>query len=163
MLGLGRLAGTAINAGQRRPLPGLIAVNPALRFGVSQRILEHSLLIIGPPDKAGAREVWIQFTHRLELFYCAVILAGEVEDCTVVRRNDQRKGIQVTGDLAFAECFIEPASPSQIFREPMVGSSVVGIQFDGSPILLLSRLPIPIVVFGYQSQGSMGLRQAVVE
>jgi len=48
----------------------------------------------------------------------------------MVRRNDQRKWIKLSGTLALAERLIETAQPCQMFGIPVVGGGVVRVQLD---------------------------------
>ena len=45
----------------------------------------------------------------------------------------------------------------------MVRGGVVGIEFDGTAILLFGGTPIPVVILRDDGQGDMGFREVVIQ
>ena len=45
----------------------------------------------------------------------------------------------------------------------MVSGRVIGVEFDGSPVFLFRRLPIPIVILRNNGERGMPFREIVVE
>src|SRR5713226_7857436 len=129
-------ASAPINVRPGRPIPGPFTENTTPSLRVCHSSCKHSLFYIRQAHDAGSPKIRILPKHGAKLLDGAVILPREVQNRAIVGGNDERKWIQLARSFALAQRLVEAPQPHQMLCIPMVGGSVVGVQFDGPPVFL---------------------------
>ena len=74
--------------------------------------------------------------------------------------DDLRQGIELVSAIGFSNGLLSSATHrANIFCVPLVRRCIVGIEFEGLPVLGLSPGKIPVLIHLIGAQDSMGMGQ----
>ena len=89
-----------------------------------------------------------------------VVLSYEGVNISHLRADDRRQGIELVSAIDFSDGLVLPATnPGDILCVPLVRRGIVGIEFEGLPVLGLSPGKIPVLIHLIGAQDSMGMGQ----